>query len=52
MANENDCESYFDSILDDSYNPLEYEIHEPEKEKVYKVILLFTHQLSQCCIIC
>jgi len=31
MANENDCESYFDSILDNLYNPLEYEIYEPGK---------------------
>ena len=51
MVNENDCESYLDSILDDSYNPLEYKIHESGKEKVCKVILLFAHQLSQCYII-
>ena len=31
MANNDDYESYFDSVIDDAYNPLQYEIHEPGK---------------------
>ena len=52
MANNDDYESYFDSVIDDAYNPLQYEIHEPGKsDYINNLIAMSSTQFTQPVII-
>ena len=47
IANDND-DSYFDSVIDDMYNPLEYEVHEKGKsDYINNLISITSTKLTQ-----